>query len=151
MASTPRAPKQWCLTKIETVNTFVNWRQNLVYTLSLDKDFAPFLISGAWWEKKTKATPFRGFSDDDESIPQAIRLSREQKVNMLDLMLGQIASYCPIISRNWYFGIVYFRKHTYSLLELHVSITESEQITNTQIYKYTTYKVAKKNKWRIIN
>ena len=39
--------------------------------------------------------------------------------------------------------IVYFRKHTYSLLELHISITESEQITNTQIYKYTTYKVAK--------
>ena len=41
--------------------------------------------------------------------------------------------------------IVYFRKHTYSLLELHVSITKSEQITNTQIYKYTTYKVAKEN------
>ena len=39
--------------------------------------------------------------------------------------------------------IVDFRKHTYSLLELHISITESEQITNTQIYKYTTYKVAK--------
>ena len=39
--------------------------------------------------------------------------------------------------------IVYFRKHTYSLLELHISITESEQITNTQVYKYTTYKVAK--------
>ena len=33
--------------------------------------------------------------------------------------------------------------HTYSLLELHISITESKQITNTQIYKYTTYKVAK--------
>ena len=39
--------------------------------------------------------------------------------------------------------IVDFRKHTYSLLELHISITESEQITNTQIYKYITYKVAK--------
>ena len=100
MASTPCAPKQWCLTKIETVYTFENWQQNLVYTLPLDKDFAPFLISGAWWEKKTKATPFRGFADDDESIPQASRLSREQKVNMLDLMLGQITNYCPIISRN---------------------------------------------------
>ena len=42
--------------------------------------------------------------------------------------------------------IVYFRKHTYSLLELHISITESEQITNTQICKYTTYKIAKKQK-----
>ena len=44
---------------------------------------------------------------------------------------------------DWLF--IFFRKHTYSLLELHISITESEQITNTQIhvYKYTTYKVAK--------
>ena len=40
--------------------------------------------------------------------------------------------------------IVYFHKHTYSLLELH--ITESEQITNTQIYNYITYKVAKEKK-----
>ena len=34
MASTPSAPKRLCLTKIETVNTFENWGQNLVYTLS---------------------------------------------------------------------------------------------------------------------
>ena len=27
MANTHRAPKQWCLTKIETVNSFENWRQ----------------------------------------------------------------------------------------------------------------------------
>ena len=48
-------------------------------------------------EKKKKATPFRGFTDDDESIPQASRLSREQKVNMLQLMLGQIANYLPLL------------------------------------------------------
>lgn len=100
MASTSRAPKQWCLTKIETVNTFENWRQNLLYTLSLDKNFAPFLVTGTWWEKKTKNTPFRGFADDDVSIPEGSRLTRMQKVNMLELMLGQIANYCPVISRN---------------------------------------------------
>ena len=97
MASIPPAPKQRCLTKIETVNTFENWRQNLVYTLSLNKNFAPFLISGAWWEKKTKATPFRGFAEDDESIQSVSHLSSEQKVNMLELMLGQIANYCLIV------------------------------------------------------
>lgn len=100
MASTSRAPKQWYLTKIETVNTFENWRQNLLYTLSLDKNFALFLITGSWWDKKTKNTPFRGFADDDESIPEGIRLIRMQKVNILELMLGQIANYCPVISRN---------------------------------------------------
>lgn len=100
MASTSRAPKQWCLTKIETVNTLKNWRQNLLYTLSLDKNFAPFLITGTWWEKKTKNTPFRGFADDDESIPEGSRLTRTQKVNMLERMLSQIANYCSVISRN---------------------------------------------------
>ena len=42
MASTPRAPRLWCLTKIETVNTFENWPQNVVYTLSLDKTLPLF-------------------------------------------------------------------------------------------------------------
>lgn len=100
IASTSRAPKQWCLTKIETVNTFENSRQILLYTLSLDKNFAPFLITGTWWEKKTNNTPFCGFAADDESIPEGSRLTRMQKVNMLELMLGQIANYCPVISRN---------------------------------------------------
>lgn len=100
MASTPRAPKQWCLTKNETVTSFENWRQNLIYTLSLDKKFAPFLVADTWWEKKTNTTPYRGFSDDDENIPEANRLTKEQKVNMLELLLGQIANYCQTISRN---------------------------------------------------
>ncbi len=47
MANTHRAPKQWFLTKVETVNSFENWRQNLVYTLSLDTEFVPFLVNGA--------------------------------------------------------------------------------------------------------
>lgn len=100
MASTLRAPKQWCLTKNETVTSFENWRENLMYTLSLDKNFAPFLVADTWWEKKTKTTPYRGFSDDDENIPEANRITKEQKVNILELLLGQTANYCPAISCN---------------------------------------------------
>lgn len=99
MAASHRAPKQWCLTKIETVNSFENWRQNLLYTLSLDNEFAPFLVSGVQWEKKSKASPFRGFTDDAEPVPAAQRRTRQRKVSMLELMLGQIANYCPVISR----------------------------------------------------
>jgi hypothetical protein len=57
MANSTRAPKQWCLTKHETVNSFENWRQNLIYSLSLDKNVAPFLVAGFKWQKKTKTTP----------------------------------------------------------------------------------------------
>ena len=100
MASTHRAPKQWCLSKSETINSFENWRQNLLYTLSLDSNFAPFLVEGITWGKKTKTEPLQGFIDDGEDVAEASRLTAQQKVNFLELMLGQIANYCPIISRN---------------------------------------------------
>ncbi|CAB4013778.1 Hypothetical predicted protein [Paramuricea clavata] len=87
-------------TKIETITSFENWRQNLIYTLSLDSNFAPFLAEDATWGKKTRAQPLRGFTDDGEAVAQNSRQTAQQKVNFLELMLGQIANYCPIISRN---------------------------------------------------
>ena len=98
MASTHRAPKQWCLSKVETINSFENWKQNLLYSLSLDSNFAPFLADGVTWLKKTKAQPLRGLESDGESVPLSRRLTARQKVNVLELMFGQITNYCPIIS-----------------------------------------------------
>lgn len=95
-----RAPKQWTLTKTETITTFENWKSNLVYTLSLDPNFAKFLVEGLTWEKKSNILPLRGFIDDTEAIPAANRLTGLQKVVHLELMLGQIANFCPILSRN---------------------------------------------------
>ena len=42
----------------------------------------------------------RGFRDDADPIPADKRRTAQQKVNILELMLGQIANFCPIISRN---------------------------------------------------
>ena len=55
-----RAPKQWSLTKQETITSFEALRQNLQYTLSLDQNFAPFLVDRFTWNKKTAADPLRG-------------------------------------------------------------------------------------------
>ena len=85
---------------METINSFENWKQNLLYTLSLDSNFAPFLADGVQWLKKTKARPLRRLEADDDPVPLARRLTARQKVNFLELMLGQIANYCPIISRS---------------------------------------------------
>ena len=59
-----------------------------------------FLVDGVQWEKKTNANQLRDVQYDEDSIPEANRLPTEQKVNHLELLLGQIANYCPIISRN---------------------------------------------------
>ena len=95
-----RAPKQWSLTRNETITTFEAWRQNLQYTLSLDPNFARFLVDGFTWQKKTNATPLRGLTDDGGDVAEAARRTAAQKCTHLELMLGQIANYCPIISRN---------------------------------------------------
>ncbi|CAG2186669.1 unnamed protein product [Mytilus edulis] len=95
-----RAPKQWSLSKVETITSFEAWRQNLQYTLSLDQNFAAFLVDGFTWLKKTNANPLRGIVDDGEAVAEANRRTAAQKCTHLDLMLGQIANYCPIISRN---------------------------------------------------
>ena len=100
MTSTHRAPKQWCLSKVKTISSFENWKQNLLYTLSLDNNFAQFLSEGVTWPKKTTAQPLRGFRDDGDTVPAIMPFTARQKANFLDLMLGQIANYCPIISIN---------------------------------------------------
>ena len=93
-----RAPKQWDLTSNETLNSFKNWKENLVYTLSLDKSFAPFLKDGVTWGKQNSVNPTRGFQDDGEDVTD--KKTKEEKCASLNLMLGQIANYATIISRN---------------------------------------------------
>ena len=100
MAATSRAPKQWSFKTRETLNSFENWKHNFIYTLSLDPNFALFLIEGVKWEKKTKANPLHGFGNDGEPIPEAQCLTAQQKVSYLELLLDQIANFCPMISRN---------------------------------------------------
>ena len=100
MAATHRAPKQWPLTKTETINSFESWKHNLQYTLSLDTNFSPYLVEGYTWGKKTKTAPLRSFTDDGEDIPAAQRKTAVHKNATLELLLGQIANYCPVISRN---------------------------------------------------
>ena len=97
---TARAPKQWSLTREETITSFESWRQNLKYGLSLDRNFAAFIQEGVEWEKKSRNNPNRGFGDDGEEVAVAQRRTAAQKVIHFELMLGQIANYCPVISRN---------------------------------------------------
>ena len=50
--------------------------------------------------KKTSTTPQRGLEDDPETVPEAARRTAAQKLTHLEIMLGQIANYCTVISRN---------------------------------------------------
>ena len=94
------ATKQWSLTKNETIMSFESWHQNLIYMLSLDGAFSKFLEKGDEWQKKTANCPNHGFSEDGSDVPASSRLTAAQKAVQLDLMLGQIANFCPVIMKN---------------------------------------------------
>ena len=66
----------------------------------MDPNFAHFLLEETTWQRKTSNQPTRGFADDGEDVPQANRRTAAQKVTHLELMLGQIANFCPVVARN---------------------------------------------------
>ncbi len=96
------APKQWqldnSLDKV-TITKYDAWKNNMVYNLSLDANFSPFLLDTAEWTKSGSNNPTRGLEDDKEPIPEGDRKKATQKVIHLNLMLGRIASYASKINR----------------------------------------------------
>ena len=94
-----RPPKQRVLTKHETIASYEVWQSNLVYHLSTEDDFKRFLDDGELVWKSTKAVN-RGFADDKAPIPADDRLTAVQKSGILDRLLGQIANYCPVLTRS---------------------------------------------------
>ena len=95
-----RAPKQKQLTEDETITSFESWRQNLRYVLSLDPSFTDFLAEGTQWAPQSRRDPLRGFVDDGDDVAIRVRRTARQKVIALEMMLGQIANWCTIISRD---------------------------------------------------
>ena len=59
------------------------------------------MVEGVSWGKKS-VSPIRGFSDTAAAIPEASRRNADQNVNVLELMLGQIANYCRALFTNYY-------------------------------------------------
>jgi hypothetical protein len=99
------------------VNSFENWRQNLQYSLSLDPKFATFITST--WLKKTRADVNRGLTADPEEVVEADRLTATQKVTALELMLGQIANYCPVVARSTIVNKSTSLKGIWQIIRLH--------------------------------
>ena len=69
-----------------------------MYTLTLDKSFAPFIKDGVTWKEESDDDPHRGFQDDADGTTD--KQTKQEKCNTLHLMLGQIANWATVISRN---------------------------------------------------
>ena len=100
MAQNIRAPKERTLTTNETLTSFENWRQTLLYSASLNPAFAPFLRDNATWQKRTRTNTTRGYANDGNDVAAPQRQTAVQKVTALELLLGYIANYAPVIARS---------------------------------------------------
>ena len=107
MALNNSAPKQWSLTESESLSSFESWRSNLIYRLNLEARFSIFLLDGVEWNKKSRIQgDTRGLQPDllaadahNHRAPNPDGYTAAQKVQNLELMLQQVANFCPIISR----------------------------------------------------
>ena len=93
-----KPPKQQKLTANETITTFENWRQNLLFLLRCETSFAPYLEDSCTWLKKSAANPLRGFTND--AAGTANRKTAVQKNAVVEQILNQIANYADVVARN---------------------------------------------------
>ena len=114
MSNLKYGPKIVPLGEDETINTIERWRQSVLYLLRLNEDFRPFLRDHVLFGKKSKTQLHRNFTDslkvvkdekgevqkeEDGSDRVIISESKEDKCFLVDLMLEQIANFCPLIPR----------------------------------------------------
>ena len=80
----------------ETITSFASWKSNILYHLSLNNEFAPFLE--ATWQKSS--VTIRGLAADADPIPANERKTAAQKNIHLERMLGLVAQFSPSLLRN---------------------------------------------------
>ena len=89
-------PKQRALTETETETSFNCWREAMIFHISLDVKTARFTSSGNLntWTGGVN----RGFTNDAAAVAEDIKMTAQAKAALLNIILGSVASYSPVIS-----------------------------------------------------
>ena len=92
------APRPWILSKEETPSSFETWKENLLFNLTVDGSFSEFLQEGYTWSPPSVL--HRGLVDDEAATANS--RTALQKEAYLNLMLGSIAGFAPVIRRTYF-------------------------------------------------
>jgi len=138
-----RPPKQWVLTENETITSFANWQSNIIYHLSLNNEFAPFIEPTATWQKQSVLN--RGLTNDPNTVAENERKTGTQKNIILERMLGLISQFAPSLLRSdiikrstslqWIWKRI--RKH-YSFCQSEVNFLKISTIKRQEGERYET-------------
>ena len=94
------APKCRTLSTNETPGSFENWKDTLIFNLTIDNNFEFLLDDEMKWA--SAKTVNRGFVNDGDEVEVATeRKTAKQKAAALKMMLGTIAGFAPVISRKF--------------------------------------------------
>ena len=117
-----KPPKPWTLTEKETISSYSSWQSNMLYHLSLNNEFSPFIADTFQWQRSTIAN--RGLADDAGDA--ADRKTAAQKNIQLERMLGIIAQFSPSLLRNDIIKKSLSLKWIWKRLRKHYSFSQSE-------------------------
>ena len=99
MASSRLVPKQRSLNENESFASFEAWRESLVFHIVLDNKFARFIGDLKNWSAYKIEN--RGFTDDGSDIAVETRMTAQVKSATLQVVLGAVASYAPVINHKY--------------------------------------------------
>ena len=68
MATSIKVQRPSCLTEDETLTSFEDWRNNLIFYLNQDKNFKPFLETNKVWKKTAEEVDHRGLTNATEHL-----------------------------------------------------------------------------------
>ena len=111
------APKPRVLTPNETPESFQNWKENLMLNLTLDGTFEFLLDDDVTWQ--SASVRHRGFESDTDG------LSGQQKAAVLKTLLGTIAGFAPVISRQFITQEALSLSHIWSRLRIRYGFRKS--------------------------
>ena len=94
------APKQWLLTKNESINlgitSFESWKQNLIYILSLDANFAHFMRDDFSWGRKSSSTHIRSLVNDSAIHPRPRAVLQRRNAYISNSCWDKLLIFAPL-------------------------------------------------------
>ena len=97
--------KQRILTEHETESTFTTWQQSIMFQFVIDSKFSRYTDQTDLGKWQDTTVAHRGYTNDattgDSVLPADTRMTALQKAQILQVLLGSIATFAPVISNKF--------------------------------------------------
>ena len=97
--------KQRILTEHETESTYTTWQQSIMFQFVIDSKFSRYTDQADLGKWQDTSIPNRGYTNDattgEGALPTATQMTAVQKAQILQVLLGSIATFAPVISNKF--------------------------------------------------